>query len=357
MTDHIEELLALINQIKPVDETAMRAAVNHWDNIAKPIGGLGLLEDYIVRIAGIQGRADVDIDKKNIVVMCADNGVVEEGISQSGMEVTAVVADNIADGIASVNRMAARAGADVTAVDIGVAHPLRSAHILRRKVAPGTRNFLRGAAMTEQEMVRAVTTGIDLVQSLQEKGYVILGTGEMGIGNTTTSSALAAALLHMPVEQVTGRGAGLTREGLERKIQVISQGLSLHQQEMTGPLQALSCLGGLDIAGLTGVFLGGAIYRVPVVIDGLISAVAALIAARCNPLAAQYMLPSHMGKEPAMEAVMAELSLQPIIYGRLALGEGTGAALLFPMLDMAHKVYEENSTFEDVQIDAYEKYD
>lgn len=352
-----EELSRYLSLVGPPDRQAMLASQRHWDNIAKPIHGLGIMEDLIIKIAGIQGREQVALDKKAVIVMCGDNGVVEEGVTQTDSHVTAVVTENFARGIASVNRMAAVAGADVIPVDIGVAEDLAVPGILDRKIAYGTKNLAKGPAMSEAEAIQGILTGIQLVRECQEKGYRLLATGEMGIGNTTTSSAMASVLLGVPAASVTGKGAGLSAEGIRRKIKVIEHAIEVQQPDREDVLSVLSGLGGFDIAGMAGVFLGGAVYHIPVVIDGLISSVAALTAARLCPESRYYMLASHLSGEPSGAMIMEELGLEPVIHGRLALGEGTGAVMLFPLLAMAYEVYLENSTFETIQIKAYEHFE
>lgn len=345
-----------LDRIKPLSGEAMGRAQKRWDSIAKPLNGLGRLEELIVQIAGIQERAQASIKKRAILVMCADNGIVEEGVTQAGQEVTAIVAANMARGLASVNKMSKAAGIDVIPVDIGMAADVGEAGLLKYKVAYGTKNFSKAPAMTEAEVLQAIKYGIDIVKEKKAEGYEILGTGEMGIGNTTTASAVAGRLLGISAREVTGRGAGLDDKGLKKKKQVIEEAWERYDGQMKGVLETISCIGGLDLAGLAGVFLGGAIYRIPVVADGMISCTAALVAAELAPLSRQYMLPSHEGREPVCKKIMEVLSFHPIIYGDLALGEGTGAALLFPMLDMAMAVYQENETFEQIKIDAYQKY-
>lgn len=352
-----EGLFRLLQEVTPPDEQAMLASRRHWDQIAKPIYGLGIMEDLIVKIAGIQGKEDVALEKKAVIVMCGDNGVVEEGVTQTDSHVTAVVTENFARGIASVNRMAAVAGADVIPVDIGVAEDLTEPGVRNLKIAHGTKNLAKGSAMSEEEAVRAILTGIQMAKECKEKGYHLLATGEMGIGNTTTGSAMASVLLGLPVEDVTGKGAGLSADGIRRKVNVIEGAIRLQQPDPHDPLAVLAGLGGFDIAGMAGVFLGGALYHMPVMIDGMISSVAALTAARLCPAATDYMLASHMSNEPSSVMIMKELGLEPVIHGRLALGEGTGAVMLFPLLEMAYQVYLENSTFENIQIAAYEHFD
>lgn len=352
-----KQLQTILNTIREPDKQAAEASRLHWNQIAKPLKGLGKLEEMITRVAAVQGQENVELEKRAVLVLCSDNGVVAEGVTQTDSQVTAIVTENFAKGIASVNQMAAIARADVIPVDIGVARDLAEPGIINRKIAYGTRNLAKEPAMTEEEGIRAILTGIELVGECREQGYRLLATGEMGIGNTTTSSALASVLLGLPPEQVTGRGAGLSKEGIRHKTEVIRQAIALHNPDPADVLAVLAALGGYDIAGMAGVFLGGARYRVPVVIDGLISSVAALIAARLCPAAVSFMLPSHMGKEPSTRKIMDELGLEPVIYGDLALGEGTGAVLLLPMLDMALSVYQENSTFANIHVDAYQDFE
>ncbi|MDD3251967.1 MAG: nicotinate-nucleotide--dimethylbenzimidazole phosphoribosyltransferase [Lachnospiraceae bacterium] len=354
-TYYRQQLACLCKNIHPADPASMDAARRHWDGIAKPLEGLGQFEKMITKIAGIQKTEAVSLERKAVVVFCADNGVVAEGVTQTDSSVTAVVTENFAKGIASVNRMAAVAGADVLPVDMGVAGEIREPGVRNCKIARGTANLRREPAMSEEQALEAIHTGIALAGELKDAGYDLLAVGEMGIGNTTTSSALASVLLGQPVEAVTGRGAGLSGDGLQRKIQVIEDAIRLHQPDASRPLPALAALGGFDIAGMTGLLLGGAIYGIPVVLDGMISAVAALLAQAFCPQVTDYILPSHLGKEPACRLAMEKLGLEPVIYGALALGEGTGAVMLFPLLEMAYTVYLENSTFAEIQIDAYEK--
>ena len=344
-----------------------------WDCIAKPLGSLGKFEDMVARIGAVQESADVDISKRAVIIMCADNGIVEEGVSQSGQEVTREVASWMGQGKSSVCHFAHAAGADTFPVDIGINMDGTPEGVMDRKILRGTNNFLNGPAMSIEECMRAIQTGIDIVKDLSlKKGYTLIATGEMGIGNTTTSSALAAALLGMDPDELTGRGAGLSDEGLSRKKQVIKLGLKKHGACTDGNVKAangldicstdyaldmLRRLGGLDIAGLAGVFLGGAACHVPVIIDGFISAVAALAAERMSPGTKECMLASHMGREPGMKYLLKELGLDPVIDGDLALGEGTGAVMLMPMLDAAVELYNKAMFFEETGVEQYERFD
>lgn len=351
-----QQLESLCKNVRPLDGTASGAARRHWDGIAKPLNGLGRFEQMVEKIAGIQGTEHVSLERKAVVVFCGDNGVVAEGVTQTDSSVTAVVTENFAKGIASVNKMAAVAGADVLPVDMGVAGEIREPGVRNCRLAPGTANLRRQPAMTMEQAYAAIHAGIAIAGELKDAGYNLLAVGEMGIGNTTTSSALASVILELPVEAVTGRGAGLSGEGLQRKIQVIREAIALHQPDKNNPVEVLAKLGGFDIGGMTGFILGAAIYRIPVVLDGMISAVAALLAQALCPTSTDYMLPSHMGKEPACALAMERLGLEPVIYGELALGEGTGAVMLFPLLEQAYEVYRENSTFEDIHVEAYERF-
>lgn len=342
-----------IRRIKPADQRAAMEAKRRWDSIAKPLDSLGVLEEDLIRIAGAQGTAQVQIAQKAIVVMCADNGIVEEGVTQTGKEVTGIVAEHMGEGTSCVCLMAARAGASVIPVDIGMAGEPVSQGILRRKVRPGTVNFLKGPAMSREETVRALETGISVAGLLKEQGIGLAGSGEMGIGNTTSSSAVLSVLLGLPASQVTGRGAGLDSQGYARKLQVIRQGIERRCPDPADGIDVLSKVGGLDLAGLAGFYIGCALHRIPAVLDGVICAAAAMAAVRICPLAGDYLLASHVSAEPAGRLALKALGLSAAIDGGLCLGEGTGAAALFPLLDMAHAVYSQMSSFGQMQVEPY----
>ena len=347
-------LQEVLSSITPVDQAAADAARAHWDTVAHPLNSLGLLEDAIVRIASASGTANVDIAKRAVVAMCADNGVVAEGVTQSGQDVTAIIAENMGYGTSSVCRMGKVAGAEVVPVDIGIAVPVTAGRLLQRNIRRGTANLAVEPAMSREECERAILTGVELVKDLAEQGYRLLATGEMGIGNTTTSAAVASVLLGREPGEVTGRGAGLSTEGLRRKVDAIRRGIAVNHPDPNDPVDTVSKVGGLDIAGLAGVFLGGALYHVPVLIDGFISSVSALAAVRLCPDALGYMLASHASNEPAGKMVLEALGLEPFLYARMCLGEGTGAVAVMPLLDMALAMYRDMSSFSDINIDAYE---
>lgn len=342
----------IIEAVKPLDKAAMELAQQKWNSIAKPLHSLGKLEEHIIRIAGITGNADVEIKKKALLIMCADNGVVEEGVTQTGQEVTAIVAENFLTCNTSAAIMCQKAGVDLFPVDIGMAVDTK---VPDYKIAYGTKNITKGPAMTREELLRAIQTGVELVGKKKEEGYQILATGEMGIGNTTTSSAVSCVLLGESVEVMTGRGAGLTKAGLECKIDAIKRAVAVNEPNSEDVLDVLVKVGGFDIAGLVGVYLGGAYYRLPVVIDGFISAAAALAAVRLCPDAREYMIASHVSKEPGMQRILKELGMEAALTCDMCLGEGTGAVAYLPVLDMAVEVYRKMSTFSDNKIEEYKE--
>lgn len=355
-TERTKDALGKISIGEP-DEAVRREVLRNWDAVAKPLDGMGRFEALTAQIGAILGLPQMDIGKKAVIIMCADNGIVEEGISQSGQEVTAAVAEEMGKGISSVGKMAARIGADTIPVDIGIRESRKMEGVLDQKIRCGTRNFRHTPAMTEEEAVRAVFAGIELAGDCKRKGYRLLATGEMGIGNTTTSSAVSAALLHCSAEAVTGRGAGLDNEKLLRKKRVIAEALEQYKLYDAKPLEVLRTAGGLDLAGLAGVCIGGAYFHIPVVLDGVISLTAALLAERLVPGTKQYLIPSHKGREPAAGMLLKELGLEPVIDGQMALGEGTGAVMMFALLELALCVYKERTTFSDIRIEPYERYD
>lgn len=342
-----------IAQIQPLDEKMMEAARKRWNSVAHPLHSLGKLEDLVTQIVGMTRCQTVDIDKKALVAMCADNGVVEEGVTQTGQEITALVSNGFLDGATTVCAMCRKCGVDVHPVDVGIAVDTRVRRDL--KVAYGTKNMTKEPAMTREEAIQAIEAGITVAFELKEKGYKLLATGEMGIGNTTTSSAVASVLLRQPVEIMTGRGAGLSSEGLERKINAIKKAIQINKPDPEDAIDVLSKVGGLDIAGLAGVFLGGAALKMPVVMDGFISCVAALVAEMICPEAAGYMLPSHVSKEPASHLILERLGKDPILHGNMCLGEGTGAIAFLPVLELGVDLYNTMGTFEDIHMEQYEE--
>ena len=344
-----------MQKIRPVDAAAMAAAKQHWDGLGKPLGSLGRLEKALIQIAGIQRTGDVHIDRKALVIMCADNGVVEEGVTQCGQEVTATVAENFLDEKSCVAIMCRRAGTKICPVDIGMS--VDTPRVEKRKIAYGTKNMAKEPAMTREQAVAAIEVGIAKAEELHAQGYEILATGEMGIGNTTTSSAMTAVYLGLDVETVTGRGAGLSSHGLQRKIHAIKQAIAVNQPDPEDPLDVLAKVGGLDIAGMCGLFLGGAAQQMPVVMDGFISQVAALTAMRLVPECADYILASHVSEEPGANILLKALEKDAFLTCGMRLGEGSGAVALFPILDFASDIYHKMSTFVQADIVEYQPLD
>ena len=342
----------LNNSISPFSVEAARLTRDHWNSIAKPIGSLGLLEEALVQIAGLTGSHRIGLEKRAVIVLCADNGVVEEGVTQTDASVTADMAHNISSGNASVCCMAKVANADIITVDIGMNSKVDG--VWDKSVAFGTKNMTKRSAMTEQETERAILTGIELVKSCKERGYTLIATGEMGIGNTTTSSAIASVLLDLPVETVTGRGAGLSDEGMMRKRDAIRRAIDTNLPDKNNAFDVLCKLGGFDIAGMAGIFIGGAIYKIPILIDGVISTVAAFTASLLCPACTDAMIATHVSAEAAAKLLLEKLGKKPMLYAQMRLGEGTGAVAAMPLLDMALCVYNNMLSFTDAGIVPYE---
>lgn len=348
----IPEELQKIKIKSPSKEIYHQIKAN-WDHIAKPLDGMGEFETLLCRIGAAQGNVMPMLNKRAVIMMIADNGIVAEGVSQSGQDVTLAVAKAMGNRSSSVCKLAKVGNVDCFPVDIGICSDEEIPGVISQKVAKGTRDFLKAPAMEKQQAIDAIAVGIHMVERLLKEDYTIIATGEMGIGNTTTSTALAASLLQSFSPVMAGKGAGLSDEGLERKIQVIAQAIDQYDLLYADPFDALCAVGGLDIAGLCGVFIGGAVYGVPIVIDGVISATAALLAERMIPGVRAFCIPSHSGKEPMLEGILKALELTPVIGGKMALGEGTGAVMLFPLLDMANALYSDGNVFEDIAVKQY----
>lgn len=347
-------LQEILSQITPANQEAWNACIDRFDHIAKPVGSLGKLETLLASVAAASGSADICLDKKCVLVFCADNGVLAQGVAQSTHDVTTAIARSLVSRTTSVSSMAMAAGADVFPIDMGMIDPVDG--LENHSVARGTRDISREPAMTREQAVSAVCTGIELVGRKAAEGYRLIATGEAGIGNTTTSSALLSVLLDQPVETVTGRGSGLTDEGLIRKQNAIRQAILINRPVPSDILDVLSKLGGFDIAGMMGACIGGALYHVPVILDGFISGVAALCAVRLCPEVRGYLLPSHISAEPAGQMLMKALDFAPILHGDMRLGEGTGAVALMPLLDLALSVYQNAASFQDIKVEKYEKW-
>lgn len=344
----------VISKIVPIDKESMEKAWTHWDSLCKPLRGFGKLEEMVVQLAGIRKTSEPKCEKRAIVIMGADNGVVEEGVSQTGSEVTAQVLENMGAKISSVCVMSRILNAEVIPVNIGVNTDGKHPAILNRAVRHGTGNIAKGPAMSREECIQAIEEGIRIVKELKEAEYDLIVTGEMGIGNTTTSSACAAVLFHKDPEFVTGRGAGLSSAGLSKKVEAIRRAIQVNHPDAADPVDVIAKVGGLDIAGMTGCFLGAAYYQLPILIDGFISSISAYLAFRLCPTAREYMYPTHCSAEPAGQMVMEALGLQPLLYAGMHLGEGTGAAAVLPLFDQALNVYYGIPSFAAGNVETYE---
>lgn len=336
--------------IKPAYEESMSEAAVRLDKLAKPIGSLGKLEELAVKISGITGKQNNKFEKKVTIVMAADNGVVEDGVSACPQVVTAVQTINFLKGVTGICVLSKHAGADIRVVDIGVASDLEYPGLINRKIRKGTSNMAKGPAMSREEAIKAIETGIEMVEQLVNEGYSLFGTGEMGIGNTSTSSAVATALLGCSLEDTVGKGAGLTEEGYAHKKAVIKKALDINKPDPNDPIDVLAKVGGFDIAGMTGCFLGAAYHRVPIVVDGFISATAALAAYRLNPLVKDFLIPSHCSEEPGYKLAIKEIGLEPMLNLNMRLGEGTGCPLAFNIIEAAEAVISEMATLDEAMI-------
>jgi len=343
---------ATVAAIGGIDANAVAAASARQDQLTKPPGALGRLEGLAERIAGITGEARPHLDRRLVVVAAADHGVTAQGVSAFPAEVTAQMVGNFLRGGAAINVLSAHAGARVRVVDAGVAAETpHDPRLLRLRLMPGTHDFSAGRAMPIEIAQRAVAEGIRLFEAERaDLGCDIVACGEMGIGNTTSAAAIIAATTGQPVRAVTGRGTGVDDERFEAKVAVIERALALHRVDATDGLALLSCIGGLEIGVLAGVYLGAAAARVPVVIDGVISGAAALVAAAIAPSATFAMLASHLSVEPGHIAALQHLRLEPLLDLGLRLGEGTGAALGMTLCVAACRLLDEMATFAEAGV-------
>lgn len=349
--DPESRLYLLLTEIRPLDREAMSKASQRQAQLAKPPGSLGRLEDLSVQLAGITGSVHNQINHKTLLVFSADNGVVEEGVSCTPQSVTLSQTINLVRAKTGASVLAKHFGCALRVCDVGVKADITEPGVLNRKIAYGTHNIANEPAMTRQQAVQALLTGFDLAVSSAEEGADVIGIGEMGIGNTTTSSAILAVLTGAEIRAVTGRGGGLTEEGYKKKIQVIQHAIERNHPDKNDVIDVLSKVGGFDIAAMAGAFLGAAFKRIPVVIDGFISVVAALCAARLCENAREYLVPSHASFEIGYRLAMKELQLEPLFDLRMRLGEGSGCPIAFTMLEAACTIINDMATFSEASID------
>lgn len=341
-----------LEAISSPEEGAKEEAKKRLDHLAKPIGSLGKLEEIVIKMAGITGKPHNKIEKRNIVVMCADNGVVAEGVSACPQEFTMILTENMTKGFTGVSVLSQMTNTDLTIVDIGLNGDIDNPKVLNKKINYGTKNFTKGPSMTYDEAVKAIEVGIDIGDSLYSEGYDILGTGELGIGNTTTSAAVLSAFSGLDTDITSGKGAGLTEEQYNFKKNAIKKGLEINKPNKEDPVDVISKVGGFDIAGMCGLFLSAAKNKKPIVIDGFISSAAALCAVRFNPLVKEYIFPSHLSKEPGAVYMSKELGLEPMLNLDMRLGEGSGCPLAFQIIDGALYIMDNMATFEEASIDS-----
>ncbi|SMO73769.1 nicotinate-nucleotide-dimethylbenzimidazole phosphoribosyltransferase [Melghirimyces algeriensis] len=326
----------------------MAEAQKHVDNLTKPLGALGRLEETFVRLAGITGETVPSLDRKVVVVFCGDHGVTEEGVSAYPSEVTGLMIRNFCDGKAAVNVFARCYGAKVRVVDVGSQLTELPAGVLNRKVRAGTANMVKGPAMSGAEAIQAIRVGLEMAQEMKEQGFQLAAVGEMGIGNTTAAAAVSASLTGRPVEELVGRGTGIDDVALKKKGEAIRRSLEVNQPDPSDPLDVLAKVGGLELAAMTGFILGACAQRLSTVIDGVISTASALAAFRLVPGVRDYLFASHLSEEPAHQVLLKQLELDPLIDASMRLGEGSGAVLSFPLFDGAVAAAREMATFADL---------
>ncbi len=345
-----------IKRVGRLDEQAMKAAQQRQDSLIKPLGSLGRLEELSIKVAGIRGYPIPAMDRKAIVVMAADHGVVAEGVSLYPQAVTPQMVRNFLQGGAAINVLARHVDARVLVVDMGVAAELEPCEgLVSRKIAHGTRDLVRGPAMSQGEAISAIEAGLEILEQEVEKGLDIIGTGDMGIGNTTSSSAITAAITGAPVAKVTGRGAGLGRRQLAGKVHAVEEALSVNRPDAASGVDVLTKVGGFEIAGLAGLMIGAAGHRLPIVIDGFISGAAALVATTMAPRLRDFLIAGHVSAERGHRAALKHLGLKPVLDLDMRLGEGTGAALAISVVEAAVKALAGMATFAQAGVSEAEK--
>ena len=347
----MEKIKAIISKIKPLDKGVMKKARDRLDNLTKPFGSLGRLEEIAERISGIRAQLAPVIKQKVIFTLAGDHGVVAEGVSAYPSEVTPQMVYNFAKNGAGINVLARHIGARVIVVDMGVAADLEPGpKIVNKKMAYGTKNMAKGPAMTYKQAIQSIKTGIKLVEDELSKGVDIIGGGDMGIGNTTSSSAITSVITGAKVREVTGRGTGINDAILEHKINIIKQALKINQPDSEDPLDVLAKVGGFEIGGLVGIILAGAAHRIPVVLDGFIVGAAGLIAYSLAPQVKDYLFAAHCSIEKGHKIILEKIKLKPLLNLGLRLGEGTGAALGISIVEAATKILNQMATFEEASV-------
>ena len=347
------ELKRFLKGVVSINGKFIEQAQQRLDNLTKPQGSLGRLEEFAKHLVAITEKPMPELDKKAIFTFAGDHGVADEGVSAFPKEVTRQMVFNFLNGGAGINVLASHAKAEVVVVDIGVDYDfesLKNSRLITKKVMTGTKNMRKGPAMTRDEALRCIGAGLELANEYANKGYKIFGTGEMGIANTTPSSAIAAVFTQKPVEEVTGKGTGINEDVWKNKIKVIKDAISINKPDKSDPVDVLSKIGGAEIGGIAGLVIGSAINRIPVVIDGFISTAGALIAYAIEPKTKDYMFAAHNSQEIGHKAILEHIGLRPILDLDLRLGEGTGAALAMIIIEAGLKIYKEMATFEEAAV-------
>lgn len=341
----------IIYNIEPLNQEMIDKAKFRVDSLAKPLGSLGKLERIAIRLSGITGKLHNDIKKKCIIIMCSDNGVCEEGVASAPQYVTLAQTKNFIKGKTGVAALAKVNNTDLIVVDVGINTDEKIPGVLDRKINKGTKNIFKEPAMTYEEAIKAINIGIEVAKIAKDNNYDIIGVGEMGIGNTTTSSAVLASLINCEVKDVVGKGAGITIEAFKHKRNVVEASIEKHNINFKDPIDIVSKVGGYDIAAMAGVFIGSAYYKIPVVIDGFISVVAALLATRLNPLVKEYCFASHNSEEIGYSLAIKEIGLDYMLNLEMRLGEGSGCAIAFSVIEFAISMMNNMATFEEGNID------
>lgn len=345
---------SVIAGITKTNHAVRKKAEERLNMLCKPPGSLGVLEEIAAKLASITGSMYNTLDKKNIIVFAADNGIYEEGVASAPQAVTMIQSLNMLKGITGVCVLARHAGSDVTVIDVGINSDIKHPKLIDRKIRRSTNNITKGPAMDYEEAETAIEAGIEAVEKAYETGSRLIGIGEMGIANTTTSSAVLAALFMLnetEIDHIVGRGAGLTDRAYAKKILAIKTALKINNPDHNNPLDIIAKVGGFDIAAMTGAYLGAAYYQIPVVIDGFISLVAALCAAKINPLVIDYMFASHHSRERGYAYALKKLGLKACLQMKMRLGEGSGCPLMFGIMDAACLIMRDMATFEEAMID------
>lgn len=343
-----------LDNIEKIDNNRYKKAKDYIDFLAKPIGSLGELEEISARIYSIQNGEKIDVSKRCIIVLSSDNGIFEEGVASTPQEVTAIQSINMLEGKTGVAVIAKQFNVDVKVCDVGINKDIFHQKLINKKIRKSTNNFLKEEAMTKEEVLKAINIGIDIVSDCKKEGYKIIGTGEMGIGNTTTSSAVLASILGLrdsDIENVVGVGAGLTKEAYTKKVNVIKEAINKHNPNKSDIIDIIKKVGGFDIASMIGVYIGCAFYKIPVIVDGFIGIVSALCAVKLNENIKDYMFLSHISMEKGYKLAKEELGLPSYLNLKMRLGEGSGCAIMFSIVDASVSMFNNMATFDEAKID------